>query len=73
MPTTSRDWSAMVDGRADAVLYLAANGDPALSSERPRLDLESNVTRWSRFSKAVAADHLVYMSSGAVYDGLRGR
>src|SRR4029450_4835169 len=31
-----------VDGRADAVLYLAANGDPAASSERPRHDLESN-------------------------------
>ncbi len=62
----------MVDGRADAVLYLAANGDPALSSERPRLDLESNVTALVSFLEGCPADHLVYMSSGAVYDGLQG-
>src|SRR6187549_2503925 len=31
-------------GRPDAMLYLAANGDPAASAERPRCDLESNTT-----------------------------
>ena len=64
--------SAAVGGRADAVLYLAANGDPALSSERPRLDLESNVTALISFLEGCAADHVVYVSSGAVYDGLHG-
>jgi nucleoside-diphosphate-sugar epimerase len=29
-------------GRVDAALYLAANGDPAASAEKPRWDLECN-------------------------------
>jgi UDP-glucose 4-epimerase len=61
-----------VGGRADAVLYLAANGDPAASSERPRWDLESNTTALVNFLEHCSSDQLVYMSSGAVYDGLRG-
>ena len=64
--------AAAVDGRADAVLYLAANGDPALSAERPRFDLEANATALVSFLEGCGADHLVYMSSGAVYDGHRG-
>jgi nucleoside-diphosphate-sugar epimerase len=59
-------------GRVDAVLYLAANGDPAASSERPRWDLESNATALVTFLEHCAADHLVFSSSGAVYDGLTG-
>ena len=31
-----------IGGRPEAMLYLAANGDPAASAERPRWDLESN-------------------------------
>ena len=61
-----------VGGRADAVMYLAANGDPAASSERPRWDLESNTTALVNFLEHCPADHLVYASSGAVYDGLTG-
>lgn len=61
-----------VDGTVDAVLYLAANGDPAASTDRPRWDLESNTTALVNFLGHVAADHLVYLSSGAVYDGLQG-
>jgi UDP-glucose 4-epimerase len=61
-----------VGGRADAVMYLAANGDPAVSAERPRWDLESNTTALVNFLEHCPADHLVYVSSGAVYDGLRG-
>jgi nucleoside-diphosphate-sugar epimerase len=61
-----------VDGRADAVMYLAANGDPAASSGRPRWDLESNTTALVNFLEHCSADHLVYVSSGAVYDGLSG-
>jgi UDP-glucose 4-epimerase len=59
-------------GRADAALYLAANGDPAASAERPRWDLESNTIALINFLEHCAPDHLVYMSSGAVYDGLVG-
>ena len=61
-----------VGGRADAVMYLAANGDPALSPERPRWDLESNTTALVNFLEHCGAEHLVYVSSGAVYDGACG-
>lgn len=60
-------------GRADAVIYLAANGDPAASSERPRWDLESNTTALVTFLEHCPAEHFVYASSGAVYDGLVGK
>jgi UDP-glucose 4-epimerase len=59
-------------GRADAVLYLAANGDPTASAEHPRWDLESNTLALVTFLEQWPADHLVYLSSGAVYDGLVG-
>ena len=61
-----------VGGRVDAVLYLAANGDPAASSERPRYDLESNALALVTFLEHCSADHFVFMSSGAVYDGAIG-
>ena len=59
-------------GRPDAALYLAANGDPAASAERPRWDLESNTVALVTFLEHCPVDHLVYLSSGAVYDGLIG-
>jgi UDP-glucose 4-epimerase len=59
-------------GRADAALYLAANGDPAMSAERPRWDLESNTVALVTFLEHCPVDHLVYLSSGAVYDGSVG-
>ena len=63
---------ALAAGPADAALYLAANGDPAASSERPRWDLESNAVALVTFLEHCAVDHLVFLSSGAVYDGLTG-
>jgi UDP-glucose 4-epimerase len=63
---------AVESGRADAGLYLAANGDPAASAERPRWDLESNTVALVTFLEHCTIDHLVYLSSGAVYDGLIG-
>lgn len=59
-------------GRLDAALCLAANGDPAASAERPRLDLESNTVALVTFLEHCPVDHLVYLSSGAVYDGIVG-
>jgi nucleoside-diphosphate-sugar epimerase len=59
-------------GRADAALYLAANGDPAASADRPRWDLELNTVALVNFLEHRPADRVVYVSSGAVYDGLRG-
>jgi UDP-glucose 4-epimerase len=63
---------AVEAGRAEAGLYLAANGDPAVSAERPRWDLESNTVALVTFLEHCPVDHLVYLSSGAVYDGLIG-
>lgn len=61
-----------IGGGADAVLYLAANGDPAASAERPRWDLESNAVALVTFLERCRAGHVVFVSSGAVYDGLQG-
>lgn len=61
-----------VGGQADAVLYLAANGDPAASSVRPRWDLESNAVALVNFLEHCPSRHVVFVSSGAVYDGLVG-
>ncbi|HEX6216685.1 MAG TPA: NAD-dependent epimerase/dehydratase family protein [Vicinamibacterales bacterium] len=58
--------------RPDAVLYLAANGDPAVSAAQPGLDLALNTTALVNFLEHCHAGHVVYMSSGAVYDGLQG-
>jgi UDP-glucose 4-epimerase len=63
---------AALTGHADAALYLAANGDPAASAERPRWDLESNTVALVTFLEHGPVDHLVYVSSGAVYDGIVG-
>ena len=62
----------VIGGKPDAMLYLAANGDPAASAERPRWDLESNTTALVTCLEHCPADHVVYLSSGAVYDGLSG-
>ena len=61
-----------IGGRPDATLYLAANGDPAASAARPRWDLESNTVAFLTCLEHCPADHVVYVSSGAVYDGLIG-
>ena len=59
-------------GAVDAVLHLAANGDPAVSAREPRLDLEQNTLALVTFLERCRSAHFVYMSSGAVYDGLVG-
>ena len=59
-------------GRPDAMLYLAANGDPAAAAERPRWDLDSNTVAFVTTLEHCPSDHVVYVSSGAVYDGLKG-
>jgi UDP-glucose 4-epimerase len=59
-------------GQVDACLYLAANGDPAASSERPAWDLQMNTLALVTCLEQIHAGHFVYVSSGAVYDGLNG-
>ncbi len=59
-------------GGIDAALYLAANGDPAVSVRDPLGDLRSNTQAVLTFLAHCPVPHLVYVSSGAVYDGLSG-
>jgi len=56
----------------DACLYLAANGDPAKSADRPAWDLMLNTLTLVTLLEHVRVGHFVYVSSGAVYDGLSG-
>jgi UDP-glucose 4-epimerase len=63
---------AVMRRNADVALYLAANGDPTQSTKAPLLDLQSNTVALLNFLEHCPVPHLIYMSSGAVYDGLRG-
>lgn len=56
----------------DAVLYLAANGNPGYSVVNPLSDLNSNTTGLINVLENIRCKRFVYISSGAVYDGLRG-
>ena len=63
-----------IGGRADAALYLAANGDPAAVGRAAARGTSSRTRwRWSRSSNTARSAIVVYVSSGAVYDGLRRR
>jgi UDP-glucose 4-epimerase len=69
---TNPDSVAELDASFDACLYLAANGDPAKSAERPAWDLTLNTLGLVTLLERVRVGHVVYVSSGAVYDGLSG-
>lgn len=56
----------------DACIYLAANGNPALSIEKPLLDLKMNTDTVVNFLSSLEVRRFIYFSSGAVYDGLNG-
>jgi nucleoside-diphosphate-sugar epimerase len=57
----------------DACIYLAANGDPALSVANPSKDLIDNTLSLINLLAETEVGHMVYFSSGAVYDGLQGK
>jgi nucleoside-diphosphate-sugar epimerase len=56
----------------DACAYLAANGDPAYSERAPAYDLRANALAIVNVLEACTFRHLLFFSSGAVYDGLQG-
>lgn len=58
--------------RFDSILYLAANSDPALSAVDPGTDLAAGPVALVNLLSTFRCGRLVYLSSGAVYDGLRG-
>jgi nucleoside-diphosphate-sugar epimerase len=61
-----------VSASFDACVFLAANGDPAVSVERPAFDLRSNTLTVVNLLENVRFGRLIYFSSGAVYDRLHG-
>jgi nucleoside-diphosphate-sugar epimerase len=56
----------------DAAVFLAANGDPALSVGAPRMDLAANTLSVVALLERIRIGRLVFVSSGAVYDGTQG-
>ena len=56
----------------EACVYLAANGDPAYSDHAPADDLRANAQAIVNLVNACRFGHLLFFSSGAVYDGLQG-
>lgn len=67
-----RRLQTLIGGAADATLYLAANSDPSRSAKDPLGDLEANTVALLNFLEYCPTRHLVYVSSGAVYDGQEG-
>ena len=63
---------AAVSSEFDGCIFLAANGEPARSVDNPRLDLTANTITLVEVLQQVRVRRFVYLSSGAVYDGLRG-
>jgi nucleoside-diphosphate-sugar epimerase len=59
-------------GHCDAAIHLAANGDPAVSTERAAFDLQMNTVAVVNVLEQMTIGRMIYMSSGAVYDGLSG-
>ncbi len=59
--------------RFDACVYLAANGNPAVSVDHPLFDLQSNGIALVNFLRYIQIKRLIYFSSGAVYEGRKGK
>ena len=61
-----------IGSKFDAVLYLAGNRDPKKSLSDPISDLDYTVRNLVNFLENFSCDKFVYLSTGAVYDGLEG-
>jgi nucleoside-diphosphate-sugar epimerase len=59
-------------GAVDCCLHLAANGDPTRSAAQPALDLQMNTLALVTLLEQLRAGRFLFVSSGAVYDGLSG-
>lgn len=62
-----------IGNKIDACIYLAANGNPALSVKRPSWDLESNTISLINTCQTFNTKRFIFISSGAIYDGLNGK
>jgi len=63
---------AAVSSTFDCCVFLAANGNPAISAAQPAFDLASNTLTLVKLLEALCFGKFIYFSSGAVYDGLSG-
>lgn len=61
--------AAKLNQKFDACLFLAANGDPALSVSDPLWDLQMTTETLINVATNFDITKFVYLSSGAVYDG----
>lgn len=59
-------------GEFDVCVFLAANGDPTFSIDYPYNDLLSSTLTLLNFIEFFKFKKIVYLSSGAVYEGLKG-
>lgn len=71
-PDTVRGLLGAVPERLDAIVHLAANGDPAYSVSDPRGDLMAGPVSLVTLLTTFRCDRFLYFSSGAVYDRLKG-
>jgi nucleoside-diphosphate-sugar epimerase len=62
----------LLGGSFDNCLYMASNTSIPASIERPLQDLTTNVLGLLHILEHCSFKHLVYLSSGAVYQGLTG-
>lgn len=60
-------------GKVDVCIYLAANSDPKYSCTHVVEDWRANLLSLLNFLDNVKCRRLIFFSSGAVYDGLKGR
>ncbi len=56
----------------DKCVFFVGNGDPAISITRPAFDLASNCLTLVNLLEEISFEKFIYLSSGAVYDGLVG-
>lgn len=58
-----------ITGKFDYAIHLAANTNVSLSVQNPEADIRQNVSTLLNTVEATQIENLIYMSSGAVYDG----
>ncbi|MBM3253754.1 MAG: NAD(P)-dependent oxidoreductase, partial [Candidatus Omnitrophica bacterium] len=67
-----KDLAKKTGGLFDAILFLAANSNPSYSLDNPLFDLNSNICSLINILERFRCKRFIYLSSGAVYDGLQG-
>lgn len=69
----ARKLAKRIGPKIDLCIHLAGNTDTSLSARNPLADLKSNTDTMLNVIQNFRISKMVLMSSGAVYEGLRGR